>query len=327
MQTFISPDHLHALPGPLVLAAGFFDGVHLGHRAVLEGAIAHARQLGGQAWALTFDQHPLSVLAPGRQPPLLTPLSMRLELLAQTGIDGCLMLPFTRELADCPPRDFVRLLCGRQRAVVAIRCGENWRFGAGGAGDPALLAELGQRYGFAVVAVPPLHHGSEPISSTRIRRIIQAGDVAEAAIMLGRPYSVRETVVRGRGVGRTIGMATANLHPAAEVLPSVGVYVVRTWVGNRPVDGVAGLGWRPTFADARPDAPVLEIHLLDFEGDLYGATLDVAFIARLRDEIKFPDAAALMEQVRLDIRQARQIAAGRPPAAPRQPDDAAPALK
>ncbi|NLF22355.1 MAG: riboflavin biosynthesis protein RibF [Lentisphaerae bacterium] len=309
MQTFVSPDHLHALPGPLVLAAGFFDGVHLGHRAVLDGAIAHARQLGGQAWALTFDQHPLTILAPGRQPPLLTPLSMRLELLAQTGIDGCLMLPFTRELAACQPRDFVRLLCGPQRTVAAIRCGENWRFGAGGGGDPALLAELGRQHGFEAVTVPPLHHDGAPISSTRIRRAIQAGDVAEAASMLGRPYSVRETVVRGRGVGRTIGMATANLHPAAEVLPGIGVYAVRTWVGDRRVDGVAGLGWRPTFADARPDAPELEIHLLDFEGDLYGATLDVAFIARLRDEIKFPDAAALMEQVREDIRQARQLAA------------------
>ncbi len=305
VQTLVRLDRFHEVPGPLVLAAGFFDGVHLGHRRVLDGAVARARELGGSAWALTFDQHPLATLDPGRQPPLLTPLPSRLERLADTGLDGCLLLPFTRELAAWPPDAFVAQLCGPRNPIREIRCGGNWRFGARGQGTPALLADLGKTHGFTVVVTPAALHNGHPISSTRIRRAIQGGDVENAAAMLGRPYTIRETVVRGRGVGRTIGMATANLHPAAEVLPGIGVYVVRTWIGTRAVDGVADLGWRPTFADARPEAPVLEIHLLDFDGNLYGATLDVAFLARLRDEVKFPDVATLMDQVRQDIAQAR----------------------
>ena len=311
MHTLVQPERFHALPGPLVLAAGFFDGIHRGHRRVLDGAVARARELQGAAWALTFDQHPLAVLDPARQPPLLTPLPSRLERLAETGIDGCLLLPFTRELASRTPEAFVDLLCGGRRAIAEIRCGDNWTFGARGAGTPALLARLGAQHGFAVIVVPAEPYKGRPISSTRIRKAIQSGAIDDATRMLGRPYTIRETVVRGRGVGRAIGMATANLHPSAEVLPKNGVYVVRTWIGDRPVDGVAGLGWRPTFADARPDAPVLEIHLLDFDGDLYGATLDVAFLARLRDEIRFPDAAALMAQVRDDIVRARRLLAER----------------
>ena len=311
MHTLVQTERFHELAGPLVLAAGFFDGVHLGHRRVLEGTVVRARELGGTAWALTFDQHPLSVLAPKRRPPLLTPLPSRLEHLSETGIDGCLLLPFTKELAALAPEAFVDLLCGGRRAVAEIRCGENWNFGARGAGTPALLARLGARHGFGVVVVPAESFKGRPISSTRIRQAIQSGAIDDATRMLGRPYTIRETVVRGRGLGRTIGMATANLNPSAEVLPNIGVYVVRTWIGDRPVDGVAGLGWRPTFADARPEAPVLEIHLLDFEGDLYGATLDVAFLARLRDEIRFPDAAALMSQVRDDIARARLLLAER----------------
>ena len=151
------------------------------------------------------------------------------------------------------------------------------------------------------------HYGGLPVSSTRIRAAIQKGELADAAAMLGRSYSIRETVVHGRGVGRKLGMATANVHPAAEVLPPLGVYAVRTWIGDRAVDGVASLGFRPTFADARPETPILETHFLDFDGDLYGATLDIAFIARLREERKYATPEALMRQVRRDITAARRI--------------------
>ncbi len=307
MQTLVAVAQLHQIAAPLSLATGFFDGVHLGHQAVLRAANETARRIGGQAWALTFDQHPLAILQPGRQPPLLSPLPLRLELLAKSGIDGCLLLPFTRELAAMEPQDFIEWLTGPTRTIAAIHCGTNWHFGAYARGNPALLSRLGDQFGFTTTALPALQYRDTPISSTRIRRAIQSGDVAEAACMLGRHYYIRESVVHGRGVGRTIGMATANLHPSAEVLPAIGVYAVQTRIGNHFVPGVASLGWRPTFADARPDAPVLEIHLLDFEGDLYGATLDVAFVARLRDEIKFPDAAALVAQVRDDIRAARTL--------------------
>ena len=308
MRTLIQTDRFRAIREPVVLAAGFFDGVHAGHRLVLAGAVRQARRAHAQAWALSFDQHPLSILSPDRRPPLLTPLEVRLQRLAATGLDGCLLLPFTRELAALSPEDFVSRLCGRHRCNIAtIRCGANWRFGARAAGDVEMLKRLGQKHGFRVVVVPSAEYHNRPVSSTRIREAIQHGRLKDATAMLGRPYSIRETVVRGRGVGRTLGMATANLHPSAEVLPPIGVYAVRTWIGDRPVNGVASLGFRPTFADARPDTPILEAHLLDFDGDLYGATLDIAFIKKLRDEKKFATPDALMVQVRRDIVAARRV--------------------
>lgn len=309
MRTLINSAAFRALRGPIVLAAGFFDGVHVGHRRVLDGTVAAARRLGGQAWALTFDQHPLAVLSPELRPPLLTPLEVRLERLAATGLDGCLLLPFTRELAALTPAAFVARLCSRRRALAGIRCGANWRFGAQAAGNVAMLKQLARDHGFCVTVVPAARHAGRAISSTRVRTAIQRGQLTSATAMLGRPYSIREIVVRGRGIGRTLGMATANLHPSAEVLPPIGVYAVRTWIGDRPVNGAASLGYRPTFADARPDTPILEVHLLDFEGDLYGATLDIAFLARLRGERKFPSPAALMAQIRRDIAAARRVSA------------------
>jgi riboflavin kinase/FMN adenylyltransferase len=311
MHTLIHPRRFRSIPGPVVLAAGFFDGVHIGHRLVLDGAVREARRRGGQAWALTFDQHPLSVLTPDRRPPLLTPLEMRLERLAATGIDGCLLLPFTRSLAALSPSAFVDLLCGHQAGchVATIRCGANWRFGARAAGDVAELRRLGRQHGFAVTVVRAARYRGQPVSSTRIREAVQHGRLSDAAAMLGRPYSVREVVVRGRGVGRLLGMATANVHPSAEVLPPIGVYAVRTWVGDRAVDGVASLGYRPTFPDARPETPLLETHFLDFDGDLYGATLDIAFLARLRGERRYRTPAALVAQVQRDIAAARRILA------------------
>ena len=307
MRTLIHPERFRAQRGPIVLAAGFFDGVHIGHRLVLDSAVREARRGGGQAWALTFDQHPLSILAPEHRPPLLTPLEVRLDRLAATGLDGCLVLPFTRTLAALTPDQFIALLCGRAHHVRNIRCGANWRFGARAAGDISELKRLGRAHGFRVTVARAAQYRGQPVSSTRIREAIQKGRLADATNMLNRPYSIRETVVRGRGIGRTLGMATANVHPSAEVLPPIGVYAVRTWIGDRPVEGVASLGFRPTFADARPQTPILEAHLLDFEGDLYGATLDIAFIARLREERKYPSPEALMAQIRRDIAAARRI--------------------
>ena len=307
MRTVIQPERFRAQRGPIVLAAGFFDGVHIGHRLVLDNAVREARRRHGQAWALTFDQHPLSILEPEHRPPLLTPLEVRLEQLAASGIDGCLVLPFTLALAALTPAEFVARLCGRAHHVVTIRCGANWRFGSGATGDITELARLGKQHGFHVAVVRAANYHKRPVSSTRIREAIQRGNLTNATAMLGRPYSIRETVVRGRGLGRTLGMATANVHPSAEVLPPIGVYAVRTWIGDRAVNGVASLGFRPTFADARPQTPLLETHFLDFEGDLYGATLDIAFIARLRDERTYPSPAALMTQIRRDITAARRV--------------------
>ncbi|MBM4164156.1 MAG: riboflavin biosynthesis protein RibF [Lentisphaerae bacterium] len=302
MHTLIQPDVFRGLAAPVVLAAGFFDGVHLGHRRVLDAAIVQARASGGQAWALTFDQHPLAVLDPQRRPPLLTPIEHRLGLLGAAGIDGCLMIPFTRELADCTPADFIaQITDGPCRPVSAVCCGASWRFGRHAAGTPDWL----RAHGIAVTIVPAARHADQAVSSTRIREAIRSGDLAAAATMLGRPYAICETVRHGRGVARTLGMATANIQPEAEVLPPIGVYAVRSAIGDRPVEGVANLGFRPTFPEAQTPSPILEVHLFDFAGDLYSARIDIAFIARIRDECVFPSPAALAAQIRADCEAAR----------------------
>lgn len=309
-------------PGPIVLAVGFFDGVHKGHQAVIASAIERAREMHGQAWVLTFNRHPLSLLAPSKAPPLLTTLDERLELLASTGVDGALVLKFTRQLANVPPELFVQWLCGADRkappdagasvrgrnsGLCEVRCGRNWRFGRRAAGTPELLARLGQVYGFRVVITPFANYLGKEISSTRIRCAIQEGRLESANAMLGRTFSVRGVVVRGRGVGRTLNMATANLQPLADVLPPNGVYAVRVKAGSELYNGVSNLGYRPTFADAMPERTELETHLLEFTGDLYGTTIEVQFLARLRDELVFATIDELMVQIDRDIVEARRF--------------------
>lgn len=319
MKISTQPAQFRKIPGPVILAAGFFDGVHRGHQFVLASTVERAKEVSGQAWVLTFDRHPLAVLAPSKCPPLLSTLEERLNLLEQAGVDGVLVLAFTRQLAMQEPETFIRWLCGRPRVeseaatrqagtakLSEIRCGHNWRFGRRAAGTPELLARFGQRYGFRVVIVPYTDYQGMEISSTRIRYAVREGRLDAAAAMLGRPYSVRDTVVRGRGVGQSLDVATANLQPRTEVLPPNGVYAVRVRVGSESYNGVANLGVRPTFPDAVPERAVLETHLLAFAGDLYGKTIEVSFLARLRDERAFESPAALIRQIAEDVCQAQR---------------------
>ena len=317
MKVLTEISDFRALPGALVLAAGFFDGVHKGHQFVLAGAVERAREIAGQAWVLTFDRHPLAALAPSRCPPLLTTLEERLALLERSGVDGALVLEFTRRLAVQPPKTFIEWLCTDPAQsqterhadhVCEIRCGRNWRFGWRAAGTPELLAQFGERYGFRVVVVPYAEYRGSEISSTRVRCAVREGRLDDAAAMLGRSYAMRGIVMRGRGVGQRLNAATANIQPNCEVLPPNGVYAVRVRVEGDPqlVNGVANLGMRPTFADALPDRAVLETHLLDFSGDLYGKTLEVSFLTRLRDERAFDSPEALTRQIAEDIRSAQR---------------------
>ncbi|MDR2849956.1 MAG: riboflavin biosynthesis protein RibF [Verrucomicrobiota bacterium] len=297
------------VPGPVVLAAGFFDGVHRGHQLVLAGAVERARELAGQAWVLTFDRHPLAVLAPSKCPPLLCTLDERLALLERAGVDGALVLTFTRDMAVQSPESFVRWLCAEAVGgrLCEVRCGHNWRFGRRAEGTPELLARLGQSaYGFRVVVVPYADYQGLEVSSTRIRCAVREGRLDDAAAMLGRAYAVRGTVVRGRGIGRSLNAATANVQPSTEVLPPNGVYAVRVQAGRTVCNGVANLGVHPTFVDDIPDRAVLETHLLDFSGDLYGQAIEVAFLARLRDERVFESPEALTRQIADDVLQARR---------------------
>ena len=303
------------LPGPIVLAAGFFDGVHRGHMRVLRAAVREAKASGASAWVLTFARHPVALLDPGRAPRLLTSSGRKLALLAAAGFDGCLMLPFTRRLAAQAPRDFIASLLrfppenGAPR-IASLHCGANWTFGARASGTPDVLRALGREFGFRVRVAAPVACGGQPISSTRIRKAVAAGDLPLARRMLGRPPSVEGVVGHGRAVGRTIGRPTANLVPSpSAALPPDGVYAVAVRVeGESGVrTGVANLGPRPTFRDAAARRGALEIHLLDFDGDLYGKRLVVSFLGFLRSARDFGSPSALSRQIAKDVARARRF--------------------
>jgi len=299
-------DTLAARGGPgAVVTVGNFDGVHRGHQALVGEAVAAARAAGSPAVVLTFEPHPARVLAPGQAPTSLMTLEQKAEVLAGLGVDRLAVLPFTREVAETDAEGFARRVLAQALASVRVVVGSDFRFGRGREGDVAALVALGPSLGFAVRAVEPVWHDGAPISSSRVREELARGAVGPAGALLGRPFFVDGRVVRGDGRGRTIGFPTANLEVVNETLPSHGVYAsrVRTPDGTlRPA--VVNLGRRPTFGG---ETLVLEAHLLDFEADLYGAGLRVAFVERLRDERKFPAREALVEQVRTDVAGTRRL--------------------
>jgi len=296
---------------PIVLACGFFDGVHIGHRRVLERALAGARRLGGEAWVMTFDAHPLKVLKPEAAPLLITSTNHKLSLLHQAGLDGCILLPFSRELAATPAEAFAQWLFHCAPTLREVVTGENWHFGAKAQGTPQMLADLGAHMHIQVIAAPPVMHGGETVSSSRIRQAITCGNLAEATLMLGRPPSVLGTVVHGRAIGRTLGYPSANIDPHNEALPPLGVYAVQAFVDGTLYDGAMNFGTRPTFDHDQAVPPLLELHLLDFNGSLYDQDIEAFFIERLRDEWYFATIDELKTQIADDVRRTREILASK----------------
>jgi riboflavin kinase/FMN adenylyltransferase len=295
--------------GPLkgaVIAIGNFDGVHRGHRAVIDAARARAKALGRKAAALTFSPHPRRFFRP--QEPLfqLSGEGTKLRLLAATGLDGAIVMTFDAALAATTAEDFIaRILVGRL-GIAGAAIGFDFHFGKNRAGSPAFLAEQGARLGFTVDIVPPLEDEGRPVSSGAIRAALTAGRVAEAAELLGAPWFVTAEVVHGEKRGRELGFPTANLRLDASCGLKHGIYAVRVAAEGRIHDGVASFGRRPTFDDG---APLLEVFLFDFAGDLYGKTLDVAFIGWIRPEQKFDTIEALTRAMRADAAQARDVLA------------------
>jgi len=308
---------LRRLRKPVVLAAGFFDGLHRGHEQVIRRACARAAALRGESWALTFGAHPLQMLRPERAPRLLTSTEHKLRLLAALGIHGCLLIPFTLDLAGLTPAEFAQRLAACLPTLREIAVGGNWRFGRGGRAGARRLAELGRAHGFRVRMLPAVRWQGRPISSTRVRAAVLRGDLAGAAAMLGRPFDVLGVVVRGRRVGRELGYPTANLRTSGEVLPPQGVYAVRARIRKREMDGVLNYGVCPTWG-GRDAGPTLELHLLAHRGNLYGRTVEVQFVAWLRPEKPFASPAALHAQIARDIAAAR-VALGPPAAAAARP--------
>jgi riboflavin kinase / FMN adenylyltransferase len=309
---------LPPLPRGSTVTVGSFDGVHRGHEAVVREIARRAEAAGRASVLVTFEPHPLEVVNPQAAPPLLTTAAERREILAQLPLDYVLFLRFDRQLAALTPEEFVRGVLLERCAMRELVIGHDHGFGRGRSGDVDTLRRLGAEDGFAVDVVTAVDVGEQHVSSSRIRRAIAGGDLATAARMLGRPYQVSGRVGAGEQRGRQLGVPTINLAnvPPQKLLPPDGVYAVRVeWRGGR-AGGMMNQGPRPTFHDGRR---LLEAHLFDFEGDLYGEWVRIEWVERLRDVTGFASAEALRQQLDRDRTRAREVLAAPGPASSRGP--------
>jgi riboflavin kinase/FMN adenylyltransferase len=321
MKILQQPEELSGAARPVVLAIGFFDGVHRGHVEVIRAARRLAEEAGGEAWVLTFDPHPARVLRPSLAPRLITTTERRLGLIAEMGVAGTVVMPFTAELARCEPDAFLARLAAACPRLAGLTTGASFTFGRGARGNPEALACFGAGRGIRTVVVPPVLRGGAPVSSSRVRQAVADGRMEEAAGLLGRWFDVAGRVVAGRRVGRELGFPTANVDTPNELMPAPGVYAVRARRNGAWEDAAAYYGRRPTFAaDAHH---LLEVYLLDQapDVDLYGCTLATAFLKHLRPDGRFESMDALRDRIGRDIADARAVLAGAPPAALPPPPD------
>jgi len=289
-----------------VAAIGNFDGVHRGHRAVIDAAVARATALGSPAIAVTFEPHPRNVLRPSDPVFRLTDARSKLRLLATTGLDGALVLTFDKAFAALSAEEFVARILVGQLGIRGATIGFDFHFGHQRRGSPAFLSQQGERYGFTVETAPPLEDEGRPVSSSSIRAALADGRVVEAAELLGYPWFAAGTVIKGDQRGRDLGFPTANVALDPNCGLKLGIYAVRVAVDGAIHDGVASFGTRPTFDNG---APLLETHVFDFSGDLYGKAVDVAFIGWIRPELKFDSIDALIKRMNEDARLARSALA------------------
>jgi len=297
------------------LCIGVFDGVHRGHQSLIHHAVQHARRRGLRSLAFTFEQHPLRLLAPPYAPRMLTTPLEKAELLAQTGVDLCLMQPFTPEFSRISAEDFMERIVHRLCRARHVTCGPDFRFGHRGAGTIDRLKEFGAQRGFQVEVIDALLDGRLPVRSTRIRQLLGEGRLEDAMRLLGRPYRLSGRVVEGDRRGRQIGYPTANIQPPeVKLIPGDGVYAVRVAVAPSDAESITGaathhpamlnIGVRPTFSG---QGRTIEAHLFDFSGDLYGHVVGVTFVARVRDEKPFDSPEALFAQLQADEAACRSL--------------------
>lgn len=306
MRVYHSLEDIPAVFGTSVLTIGNFDGVHRAHQAVLAEVVKRARELDSEALAVTFDPHPTRILRPEAAPKLITPLPQKLQLLRQTGLDGVLVLPFSRDLSLMKPRDFAEQILARKLHAREIHEGFNFHFGHKAEGNVERLAEFGREFDFTVKVYPEMRLRGLPVSSSSIRKLLSAGDVSRARALLDRPFALVSRPGRGRGYGHRYTVPTINLERYDELVPANGVYITRSRLGEEVFDSVTNVGVRPTFG---PDSFAIESHLLNFhEVEVTGQTdIELTFLKRLRNEQKFPDVDALRHQIAQDVRQARRF--------------------
>lgn len=299
---------MRSIEGPLHIAMGVFDGLHIGHQAVIGSVVKATQAQGGTAGILTFDPHPIQVLAPEVAPSrILASLEHKRKQVELLGVEVMVVVKFTEQFAACAAGDFLRLLLESAPGLRTLAIGADWRFGRNREGDVSMLKKFGQQHGIEILATGAIMLDGERVSSTRIRQAIRDGNMKAAKAMLGRDYSVLGTVVAGRQLGRTLGFPTANLKVHSEQLPADGVWCVEVSLENgEQVKGVGNLGVRPTVenGDARR---MLEIHLLDFTGDLYDQDVEVRFGDFLRGEKQFASLTDLQSQIQADVRDCRKV--------------------
>jgi riboflavin kinase/FMN adenylyltransferase len=287
-----------------IITLGNFDGLHLGHQELIKTVIRHAEETGSLSMVVTFRPHPLKILAPEKCPPLISIYEEKIQLLEKLGIDVLVKIPFTLDFSTMEPRDFVKNILVDLLGAKEIFVGYNYRFGKGRKGNIRMLQDLGKELGFVVREVQQVSLNGEVISSTRIRELIKSGDVRHASKLLGRPYALWGIVVKGDGRGRGLGFPTANIAPKHSIIPSNGVYAVRLFVRDNHYNGIVNIGMRPTF-DAKSLA--IEVHIFDFDEDIYGEEVNLYFISKIREEKRFGSADALINQINADIKTAKDI--------------------
>ena len=305
MQIYRSLSELPANLPPTVATIGNFDGVHRGHQLVIDEVIRRARELNARSLAITFDPHPVRLLRPDVSLPLITPLPEKLALLASTGIDAALVLPFTPELSHMTAREFAVDVLRDKLGVIELHEGENFHFGYQAEAGINTLATLGRELGFHVSVYAPRTIRGAAVSSSRIRQLISAGDVRHARALFGRPFAILGTPAPGRGYGTRYTVPTINLAPYTELVPAIGVYITTLTVAGETFDAVTNVGNRPTFG---ADSFTIESHLLNFHPIelTESMPLTLSFLQRLRDEIRWPSPEALREQIGRDVRRAQR---------------------
>jgi len=307
MQILRSIPELSQLPSPLFLAIGVFDGVHLGHQAVISTSAEHGQVVDGTPVVVTFDPHPEKILRPDKAPHLLTATPHKIALIRALGVRHLLIIPFDKHFASTEPEDFVQQLVQHSKPLREICVGHEWSFGKNRRGNLQLLEKLGAQFDFNVVGIPPVTVNGELVSSTTIRGAVEGGELKKAATMLGREYTILGTVVHGDDLGKKIGFPTANLSAHSEQFPPNGVYFAEATLEGVVYPGVINLGYRPTMSTDRSDR-VLEVYLLDFNRDIYGKELELRFVRYLRPEKKFENVDALVRQIECDVQQTRELA-------------------
>jgi riboflavin kinase / FMN adenylyltransferase len=305
LQVFHTLDDVPADFGPALVSVGNFDGVHRAHAHVLHEIVSRARANGNKSVAVTFEPHPARILRPESGLKLLTPTAEKLHLLEATGVDSVLLLPFGRDLSLMTPRQFAERILKKKLHAREVHEGFNFRFGHKASGDMAMLAEFGREMDFEVKVYPEMKLRGESVSSSQIRKLLVDGRVSRARHLLARPFSILGTPGRGRGYGSKYTVPTINLARYEELVPKDGVYITWTRVGTERFDSVTNVGNRPTFGE---ELFAIETHLLNFHPiDLTPETeVEICFLERLRDEIKFPSVEALREQIGRDVRKARR---------------------